>query len=130
MEQPASSNNSTSSTMSPSNPILHYFLAIEKLIEEWDKHFKGADINMYLYDDDEDKVYSMMDKFHTRVRMCRGELPSEIKVKDLPSLRTLERNYMFDDSDLHLSDYEISIYYPLKKVLSMKDQYISVSDLP
>ena len=128
MERQAN-NNSNSFTMSPTNPILHYFDAIEKLIEEWDEHFKGADINMYLYDNDENKIYSMMDKFHTRLRMCHGKIPSEIKVKDIPSLRTLENNYMFDDNDVHLSDYEISIYYPLKKVLSKKDQYINISEL-
>ena len=69
-------------------------------------------------------VYGMMDKFYTNSHR-RGVIPKEIKPKGLPSLRKLEKDYMTEDSDLHLSDYEAFIYDPLNKILQKRENYIT-----
>ena len=107
------------------SPVVQYFEAIEHLLREWDQNFRDYDINDYLYDDQEDMVYGMMDKFYTRIRTVRGVIPKEIKPKGLPSLRKLEKDYMTEDSDLHLSDYEAFIYDPLNKILQKRENYIT-----
>ena len=39
--------------------------------------------------------------------------------------RKLEKDYMFEDSDLHLSDYEADIYDPLNEILQKRENYIT-----
>ena len=107
------------------SPVEKYFEAIELLLREWDQNFRDYDFNDYLYDEQEDLVYGMMDKFYTRIRTVRGDIPKELKPKGLPSLRKLEKDYMFEDSDLHLSDYEADIYDPLNKILQKRENYIT-----
>lgn len=107
------------------SPVEKYFEAIELFLREWDQNFRDYDINDYLYDDQEDMVYGMMDKFYTRIRTVRGVIPKDIKPKGLPSLRKLEKEYMTEDSDLHLSDYEAFIYNPLNKILQKRENYIT-----
>jgi hypothetical protein len=107
------------------SPVDQYFVAIELFLREWDQNFRDYDINDYLYDDQEDIIYGLMDKFYTRIRTVKGVIPKEIKPKGLPSLRKLENEYMHEDSDLHLSDYESFIYVPLNKILQKRENYIT-----
>lgn len=112
------------------NPIAHYFYAIKCFLEEWEETFRDYDINDYLYDDKENAVYSMLDKFYTRVRIYKHRIPQGLCVKGLPTLRTLESDFMYEDSDLHLSDYESSIYDPLKRIYELRAEYSSFEDSP
>ena len=73
------------------SPVEKYFEAIELFLREWDQNFRDYDFNDYLYDEQEDMVYRMMDKFYTRIRTVRGDIPKELKPKGLPSLRKLRK---------------------------------------
>ena len=108
-----------------SSPVKMYFEAIELLLREWDQNFRDYDINDYLYHDQENIVYGMMEKFYTRIRTLKSSIPKDIKPKGLPSLRKLDKEYMTEDSDLHLSDYEAFIYCPLNKILQKRENYIT-----
>ena len=108
-----------------SSPVKMYFEAIELLIHEWDQNFRDYDINDYLYDDQENIVYGIMEKFYTRIRPLKNSIPKDIKPKGIPSLRKLDKEYMTEDSDLHLSDYESFIYNPLNKILEKRGNYIT-----
>ena len=109
------------------NPEAHYFYAIQCLMDEWNETFKDYDINDYLYTDKENAVYGMMDKFYTRIYHYRNKLPKEIKPTGLPSLRKLLNEYMHEDSDLHLSDYEFAILFPLKRIYAKKHHYVDTT---
>ena len=76
-----------------------------------------TNIDSKSYDDQENIVYGIMEKFYTRIRPLKNSIPKDIKPKGIPSLRKLDKEYMTEDSDLHLSDYESFIYNPLNKIL-------------
>lgn len=105
------------------DPVDKYFEAIGLFLQEWDDNFSDYDFNAYLYDEQENIVYGIMDKFYTRTRQYRNQVPKEIQVKNLPSLRSLENNYMYPDSDCHMSDYLINIYDPLYKIYKKRGEY-------
>ena len=73
------------------NSEMELFEAVDLGIKEWDEYFKDHDFNGYLYEDDIDFIYGVMDN-HTRVRTIRRSLPKEIKevgMKGMPSLRQI-----------------------------------------
>ena len=79
----------------------------------------------YLYDDDIDFIYGVMDKFYTRVRTIRRSLPKEIKevgLKGMPSLREISQTP--EDDDSHLSDWEIWIRNRWMNVKKLQKNYI------
>lgn len=91
-----------------------YFEAIYKAICEWDTAFSNYDFNDYLYAEQENIVYGILEKLYTRIRMYKHTIPKEIKMK-LPSLKQLDEDMMYEDSDMHLSDYEFCITDILRK---------------
>ena len=98
-----------------------FFEAVDLGIKEWDEYFKDHDFNGYLYEDDIDFIYGVMDKFYTRVRTIRRSLPKEIKevgMKGMPSLRQISNTQ--EDSDSHLSDWESMILDRWESVKSFK----------
>ena len=102
-----------------------FFEAVDLGIKEWDEHFKDCDINNYLYEDDIDFIYGVMDKFYTRVRTIRRSLPKEIKevgMKGMPSLRQISN--IPDDDDSHLSDWESMIRVRWASVKKLQNKYI------
>lgn len=102
-----------------------FFEAVDLGIKEWDEYFKNFDINNYLYDDDIDFIYGVMDKFYTRVRTIRRSLPKEIKevgLKGMPSLREISQTP--EDDDSHLSDWEIWIRNRWMNVKKLQKNYI------
>ena len=92
-----------------------YFEAIKKFLDEWDETFEDYDFNDYLYEDKENAVYGIIDKFYTRTRRYQSRIPKELN-HNVPSLRKLLKDFMYEDSDAHLSDYEASITDRLRKL--------------
>lgn len=102
-----------------------FFEAVDLGIKEWDEYFKDHDFNGYLYEDDIDFIYGVMDKFYTRVRTIRRSLPKEIKevgMKGMPSLRQISNTP--EDSDSHLSDWEYTIRNRWVNVKKLQNKYI------
>lgn len=101
-----------------------YFVAIKKFLDEWDETFHDYDINDYLYDDKENAVYGMLDKFYTRTRGYQSRIPKKLK-HNLPSLRKLLKDFMYDNSDLHLSDYESFMTDRLRTLYKERHNHLS-----
>lgn len=106
-----------------------YFEAIYKAICEWDTAFSNYDINDYLYSEEENIVYGILEKLYTRIRMHRHSIPKEIKMK-LPSLKQLDENMMYEDSDMHLSDYEYCITDVLRKTYEKGSKKVKAKASP
>ena len=103
-----------------------YFDSIKEALREWNEYFKDYDINDYLYEEQENVVYGVVEKLQTRIRSMRKAVPKEIKMK-LPSLRTLLNTYMVGDSDMHLSDYEYVITDVLRRTYKMRNQNVKTT---
>ena len=102
-----------------------YFEAIYKAIVEWDTAFSNYDFNDYLYTEQENIVYGILEKLYTRIRMYKNTIPKEIKMK-LPTLKQLDEDMMYEDSDMHLSDYEYFITDILRKTYEKGSKKIKV----
>ena len=92
-----------------------YYGAIKKFLDEWDEAFRDYDFNDYLYEEQENAIYGIVDKFYTRTRRYQSRIPKELK-HNVPSLRQLDKNFMYEDNDSHLSDYEAFITDRLRKL--------------
>lgn len=92
-----------------------YYGAIKKFLDEWDEVFRDYDFNDYLYEEQENTIYGIVDKFYTRTRRYQSRIPKELK-HNVPSLRQLDKNFMYEDNDSHLSDYEAFITDRLRKL--------------
>ena len=103
-----------------------YFNAMQKAVNEWKDSFKDYDINDYLYEEQENIIYGILEKFYTRTRTYQHRVPKQWKVKGLPTLRTLDRNYFTEDSDLHLSDYEAAILYPMQSLIRKYEEQLNM----
>ena len=101
-----------------------YFVSIKKFLDEWDETFQEYDINDYLYKDKENAVYGMVEKFYMRTRRYQSRIPKELK-HNVPSLHKLLNDYMYEDSDLHLSDYEASITDRLRRLYNERHIHVS-----
>ena len=99
-----------------------YLCAIKKAIREWKSGFKNYDINDYLYNEEENIVYGMMEKFYMRIRNYKRRIPKKWKINGLPSLRKLSTEWMCEDSDMHLSDYEFAILFPMQNILKKYEE--------
>lgn len=103
-----------------------YFNAMQKAVNEWKDSFKDYDINDYLYEEQENIIYGILEKFYLRIRTYKRRVPKQWKVKGLPTLRTLERNYFTEDSDMHLSDYEYIILDPMQKLIRQYEEQLNM----
>ena len=60
-----------------------------------------------------------MEELYVRTRIINYQLPDEIKIKKVPSLRSLLRDYI--DDSVKLDKYNQDIYEPIKAI---KDKII------
>ena len=91
-----------------------YFDAITKFIDDWDEYFESYDTKSKLYEEDENFIYCALEKLYTRTRIINYQLPNEIKIKKVPSLRSLLRDYIEDS--VKLDKYNQDIYDPIKLI--------------
>jgi hypothetical protein len=94
-----------------------YMNDIQKAVDEWTTSFKDYDINDYMYEAQESTVYGIMEKYYSRIRVYQNRIPKQWKIKGLPTLRSLINDWMYEDSDAHLSDYEFGILKPMQDML-------------
>lgn len=99
-----------------------YLCAIKKAIGEWKCGFKNYDINDYLYKEEENIIYGIMEKYYMRIRNYKGRIPKKWKINGLPSLHKLSTDWMHEDSDMHLSDYEFAILFPMQKIIKKYEE--------
>ena len=97
-----------------------YFEAITKFIDDWDEYFQSYDTKSNLYEEDENFIYCTLEKLYIRTRIINYQLPNEIKLKKVPSLRSLLRDYI--DDGVKLDKYNQDIYEPIKLI---KDKIIA-----
>ena len=97
-----------------------YFDAITNFIHDWDEYFKSYDVKGKLYEEDENFIYCTLEKLYVRTRIINYQLPDEIKIKKVPSLRSLLRDYI--DDSVKLDKYNQDIYEPIKAI---KDKIIA-----
>lgn len=97
-----------------------YFDAITNFINDWDEYFKSYDVKGKLYEKDENFIYCTLEKLYVRTRIINYQLPDEIKIKKVPSLRSLLRDYI--DDSVKLDKYNQDIYEPIKAI---KDKIIA-----
>lgn len=101
-----------------------FFEAVDLAVNDWNVCFKDRDINDYLYEDDIQNIYGIMEKFYMRTRLVRFSLPAEIKtecLKGLPTLREIDNTP--EDDDSHISDWEYYILVKLKKAQNYRKKY-------
>ena len=91
-----------------------YLEDIIKFINDWDEYFKSYDIKGKLYEEDEKFIYCTLEKLYIRTRIISYQLPDEIKIKNVPSLRKLIRDYI--DDSVKLDVYNKDIYEPIKRI--------------
>lgn len=91
-----------------------YLDAITNFIDDWDEYFKSYDIKRKLYEEDENFIYCTLEKLYVRTRIINYKLPDEIKIKKVPSLRSLLRDYI--DDGVKLDKYNQDIYEPIKAI--------------
>ena len=120
--RPSTENENTNSHTKPQETMSEiemedYMSALQKAVDEWTTSFKDYDINNYLYEEEESIVYGIMEKYYSRIRNYQHRIPKQWKIKGLPTLRTLNKDWMYEDSDSHLSDYEFAILYPMKDMI-------------
>ena len=122
MHQTNTANETTNSHTKPQEIMSEiemedYMNALQKAVDEWTTSFKDYDFNDYLYEEQESIVYGIMEKYYIRIRNYQHRIPKQWKIKGLPTLRNLTKDWMYEDSDSHLSDYEFAILYPMKEMI-------------